>query len=394
MKLTNYSCYLLSLFFFKVGVGAILLATGWDSLTLSDDSLINVTIIMALSFTPAAFVRPIFKRLNNFSISHISSLGLCIASILVILEYMLMEVHMVSMFAINFILWIIIFIIEVACEKWYVFLSQDNNLQQTRKLSAISTGTAQIGIITGPLTVILTKPYSNAFPYGIICLSFIVAAVFSIISIWSNTRNISLLQNGAGVKSKLSKKRFSYILGFGLIWPTLTIYNLSIPILGNYQFQSINVAGGLEMLIALSMVIAGFMHPIIMNNAQNKYKNILVFASLFLASISAYVWHSSLIHVVVSVFAVGFCFGYFRIELRAYLSKSFSALEAGEIISTANSLGGILVVAYAFLFYINNIIEMRDGLTLAFPISFIVFGLAVLYVLNYESNSRLAGTQA
>jgi hypothetical protein len=382
--------YLSCLFFFKIAVGAILLVTGWDSLAISGNGLVNITVIMALSFFPATFARPLFQRLGMISIPKLLSFSLCIAGALIITEHFLKEINLIGTFIVHFILWIFIFIIEVACEKWYVVLSQNHELTSIRKLSGISTSIGQLGIIFGPILIILSKEHSQALPYWIILVNFIIACAFSLSALFNpNTKAILSDKPLAITQIQTNNRRFWYVLGLALIWPTLTIFNLSIPVLAKTEYNSINVAGFLEILLAMATVIAGLIHPYITRAIVFHKRTLLIFVTLFIATSATYIYNSNFILVSLGIFLLGLTFGYLRVELRAYLSQHFEPKAAGEIVAAANSWGGLLVIIYAGLFYVCTQIQNKSGLTLTFPISFILCAALFIYILNYEANDEV-----
>lgn len=385
----NIASYLSCLFFFKVAVGAILLVTGWDSLAISDNGLINITVIMALSFFPATFARPLFQQLGMIPIPTLLTFSLCIAGALIITEHFLMEINLIATFIVHFILWIFIFVIEVACEKWYVSLSQNNQLTSIRKLSGTSTSIGQLGLILGPLLVMLSKEYSQALPYLIISATFIIASIFSLAALFNvNKKNIISNNSPVVMDNQIDKRRFLYVLGFALIWPTLTVFNLSIPVLAKTEYNSINVAGFLEILIAMATVIAGFLHPYVTQAITFHKRTLLVFTTLFIALFVTYLFNANFLLISFGIFLLGLTFGYLRIELRTYLSQQFEPKVAGEIVAAANSWGGILVIIYAGLFYICTQIQGSNGLSLIFPISFILCAAIFTYILNIEAKNE------
>src|SRR5579872_7350947 len=105
------SPYLLCLFLFKMAVGAILLIVGWDSLSFSKDWLLNICIIMALSFFPAAFARPLFQKFSKVFIPRLVTVCLWAASFTFLVEWFLISKKSPALFFVHFILWIFIFII-------------------------------------------------------------------------------------------------------------------------------------------------------------------------------------------------------------------------------------------------------------------------------------------
>lgn len=298
--------YLSCLFFFKAAVGAILLVTGWDSLAISENGLINITIIMALSFFPAAFARPLFQHLEKIPISHILTLSLAIAGLLIIFEHFLMEINLIATFIVHFILWIFIFVIEVGCEKWYVILSQHFELTEIRKLSGISTSLGQLGLVGGAILVMVFQKISPALPYWIIMLCFIISGACS--ASWTKSDDCVTPPIRHSNPTKDQNRKNWYILGFALIWPTLTIFNLSVPLFAKNTYDSLYVAGFLEILIAIATVVAGFSHPYITKSTVFETRTILVFSILCSATVLTYLYSNNIFLVATGVFILGLTF--------------------------------------------------------------------------------------
>jgi hypothetical protein len=150
------------------------------------------------------------------------------------------------------------------------------------------------------------------------------------------------------------------------------------------EYNSINVAGFLEILIAMATVIAGFIHPYITQSTAFQNRTLLVFITLVIASSITYIGNRNFVLVSLGVFLLGLTFGYLRVELRAYLSQRFEPKVAGEIVAAANSWGGLLVIIYAGFFYLCTQIQVERGLTLTFPISFVLCAALFIYILSYE----------
>ena len=383
----DYYAYLINLFFFKLAVGAILLATSWDSLTLSQNSLLNISLLMALSFTPATFARPLFNKLSGISLQKLLPIAFWISALLILIEshFIVVKSHLV--FTVNFILWIFIFFIEVSSEKWYVTLSQDIALKKVRKLSGISTGIAQTGMILGPVLVLPAKTYNHALIYWIISATLIIASLTPLLI--SNKPSYKITNTPEKTKeSQPSKKdsRAAYVLAFAMIWPTLAIFNISAPVLSKIEFGSINVAGTMEMLIGLATALAGFLHPLATKLLTHKKRVLYIFFTLSFFTLLIYFYPNMLSVVFIGTFFTGLTFGYLRVELRTFLSRRHTPKVAGEIVAAANSWSGPLVLIYCLIFYFNASSGIQKGVSIAFPISFIIAG--IVFCLFLLSNSQ------
>jgi len=381
----HYYSYLFSLFFFKLAVGAILLATSWDSLTLSHNSLLNVSLLMALSFTPAAFSRLLFNRLSFFSLQKLLTTTFWLSAVLIIIEsYFILEKSYL-VFVVNFILWIFIFVIEVSSEKWYVALSQNIALLDVRKLSGISTSVAQIGVILGPILVLVAKPFSHSLIYWIIAATLILASTPLVISIKQLHKPASVQIKPYDTQSVQKDKRIACIFAFAMIWPTLAIFNISAPILSKLEYHTINVAGTMEVLIGLATALAGFLHPLTTKFLTHRKRLTYILLTLIFFITFIYFYPGILVIVFIGTFFTGLTFGYLRVELRTFLSRRYTPKVAGEIIAAANSWSGFFVLIYCLIFYFNASSGIQKGITVVFPMSFVIAAIVFYSLLLSDS---------
>lgn len=373
--------YLGILFLFKLMVGGILLITSWDALSLSNDPLWNISLLMALSFFPATFSRTLFNKLKAFSLHHQISINFISMFFLFGLEYVFLLEKSPNVFIVHFLLWISIFLTEIIFEKWFVGLSNNFNINESRRLSGISTTAGQMGLIVGPILMIILKQYSYSTPYyfcTLILLTLgIVPLLFKLPFQNDEHRNI-------GHKSKKNPS-IIYTVAFSLIWPTLAIFNTTAPILAKSQFESINVVGVMEFLIGLAMAIIGFSHIFTMRYMDHFKRMISVFFLLVGSTSLIFLFPNSLKVIYISTFIVGLTFGYLRIELRAFLSHKFSSEEAGDIIARANSWSGPLVLIYCGIFYFESSLRISQEVSVVFPLSFIILASIMCYLLISDS---------
>ena len=372
--------YLGILFLFKLAVGGILLITSWDSLTLSENYLLNICLLMTLSFLPATFSRPLFQKIKYLGLKRQISINFILVSGLLGVEYFLFVIKSPALFLVNFLLWIGIFLIEVILEKWFVDLSSYFSLDEARRLSGISTTAGQVGLVLGPLLMIIMKKYSFSLPYLFCMLSFFIPWVVLIVFKKFPQMDIPV------EKKQYSKRNPSimYTMALSLIWPTIAIFNIAAPMIAKNQFDSINVVGVMEFLISSSMALIGFFHITTMSHMNHFKRIIMVLFMLFSSSILIYLYSNSLMTIFISTFVIGLSFGYLRIELRAFLSQKFSSEEAGEIIARANTWSGILVLVYCLLYYLESLFRNSHGISIVFPLSFILGGCVICILLLNE----------
>jgi len=371
MLKASYS-YLISLFVFKLAVGAIILLIAWDTLSITNHAAMSVSTIMVLSFLPAAFSKPLFTFVKTYSSKVILGSCFLLSAILILVDrYCISQSLIFELYVTNFILWIILFLIDVICERWYVAISKQLNNNQCQKLSGISTSMAQLGVILGPLLVVISKRLGENLSYITICTCFLLAALFAI-----NSQSAPQAVNTQSQPAKLAPHALLYVLGFALIWPTLTIFNICIPLLAKSSaYNSIHIAGILDALIGCGMATIGFLYAKLNRFLTLQIRNTIALAALIISALATYVLSTHFILISISIFFLGLSFGYLRTQMRMKLSEKFSVQQAGSIVAKANMFSALFIIIYAAIFYINNRYINPNHLSIALPLSFFVFAL-------------------
>lgn len=384
-KRSDLFFYLTTLFLFKIAVGAILLAVGWDSLTLSHHEIENICIMMALSFLPAAFSKPLTEFFSTYSIHKILLIFLITSAVLIMVEYFFMNAKSSFVFLINFILWIVIFLTDATCEKWYIALAHKMQLSDIRKMSGLSMTIGQFGVILGPALVLYLKNFNHMQIYISIMMLFLLASAPIFIS---NKRYTIFIKNSQDEYFQNNFKKFLYIIAYALIWPTLVVFNISAPIVSKTAYHSMNIAGSMEILIGLGSAFSGIIHTVFIGLFKSDFNRIYLasFLLIFLPTL-IYFFNNHIVIMLASTFGIGIVFGYLRIELRAYIARFFNPKVGGSIIAFANSISAIFVAIYAFLFYVNSTIQINKSILISFPLCFIVVSLVYLYVLIFDKNN-------
>jgi hypothetical protein len=247
--------------------------------------------------------------------------------------------------------------------------------------SGISTTVGQIGLIGGPLLMIIMKQFSYSLPYFFCMLVLLISGAVPLIS---QLQFKSDKQTNINYNLKKSPSLI-YTIALSLIWPTIAVFNITAPILAKSQFNSINVAGVMEFLIGSAMALIGFFH-ITTIRYLNHYKRIsYVYTSLIASASLIFLFPYSLKTIFISTFVIGLSFGYLRIELRAFLSQKFSSEQAGEIVACANSWSGPLVLIYCLLFYFESGFRNAQEISIVFPLSFIIAASIISFLLVFDS---------
>lgn len=309
------------------------------------------------------------------------SLNFLAAFMLLGLELLFLIEKSSMVFLVNFALWICIFLIEIIFEKWFVALSQNFKINEVRRLSGISTTVGQIGLIIGPLLMILLKQFSYSIPY-FLCMLFLLAP--GIVPFYLKLSSENTVNDDSHCKNTKSPS-IIYTLAFSLIWPTIAIFNITAPILAKNQFNSINVAGFMEFVIGSAMAIVGIYHVATIRY-MNQFKRIgLCFFMLASSTILIFLFPFSLRTILFSTFIIGITFGYLRIELRAFLAHKFSSEDAGKIIARANSWSGPLVLIYCVAYYFDSGLRGSEQISIIFPLSFIIASSIICLLLISDS---------
>lgn len=380
--------YLTTLFLFKASVGSILLLVGWDIIGFSNDSSFNVALITGLAFLPAAFAKPLYNRLGHLTESFVASVSLIISSILVLIElfYITYNLKNIYFFAtIHFILWIFIFLIETFLERWFVKISEDLKDVEIRNLSGFSMGLIQIGVISGPVLVWLTKYISFSAPYISTSILLVLSSIPGVVLFRKHRNLLSFSKisstNSIPIAIEYQGKQLIFVLAFALIWPTVATFNMVVPLLvKTYLRDTISAAVILEAALALGTASVG----ILLSRFQLAYLNskksfIGLFGSIILLIINL----NNFVILSLSIFLIGFFYGHLRILSRTKLAKENSSLIAGKIIAASNALSAPLVIIYLLFSYL----EFNSLQTISFcGLSFLVSG-SIFYLVQKGNSS-------
>ncbi len=396
MNNSSKLAYITSLFLFKLGVGAILLLVAWDTLGFSGSPIFNVTFIMVLSFLPAAFSNPLFKRFRHIKTRNFLTTAYILSALLLPIESLLINHHLsLPLYICHFILWIILFLIDVACEQWFVALSKPLSSEQTQRLTGLSFAIAQLGVILGPLLVILCEPINHYLTYFVITGLFIVAALLAVRAPTLETHHAQQPSSPTPTKAiTLPKSAWPYVLGFALVWPTVAIFNISIPLLAkSHAYHSINVAGLLELLVGGSKVIVGFLYARLALHTAVKHRALTAGLTLALAAGVMYIGHGRLSIASVATFLLGSSFGLLRTDLRQQLARQFSPEVAGLVVAQANSWSALFVTVYGALFWLIASYS-QQAFSPLFPLAYSVIAIIFTAILLPKNTFSLRRQQA
>jgi len=373
--------YLTCLFFFKMAVGALLLLIGWDAIGLKGDSAGNVAMVTLLAFAPAAFARPLYWKISKFTDLTLIRISLFSSFVFVLIERSVMfatHAEKEIFYVIHFLLWIFIFLNEVTLERWFVTISKSMSDDELKSISGSSMAVIQFGIILGPILAGFSKNYSPQMPYYITAILFFIPLVFI-----ATGKSQQIVINVK--KSKVISRRFDILLAFSLIWPTLAVFNMAVPLVSNkYYTDGLNVAVALEVALALGSALAGVFYSKL---SKILFNESLVAVGIAIICLCIEFFKTNMYLLSISIFLLGLFYGTLRISSRAYLAKNISPDEVGNLISKANALSSLLVAAYLYLFYIEN---KSTGSLFVMMIAFVVS--SIFFVFMKRKSNDLANS--
>jgi hypothetical protein len=345
LKLKNETIYLFCLFLFKTAVGALLLLIGWDALNLKGDSILNVTLVTGVAFLPAAFARPLYTRVAKHEDSKLIFHFMWIASLLVLLELIWMKVVNGSIYVFSifhFILWILIFLVEVSFERWFVRISKTLEAEAVSKLSAVSMGLIQLGIIVGPVVIGISKKIDVTIPYVLTAILFIICAIYS-----RSAKPVSISESSVKI---VNPHELLITTAFALVWPTIATFNMAVP-LAVKLLNSTDI--NLAMLIEVALAVGSSMIGFVMSRLKSPFNTTVIFLGIVISAFAFTIFSFSIELICLSSFFLGLFYGSMRISARAVFARLVEPKDAGTLMARANAFSAPIVILYLFCAYLE-----------------------------------------
>lgn len=380
------SNYILSIFLFKAGIGALLLTGALSGISDKENPLLSLALIVGLTFSPALPARRLTKILiktglrRAYFVSVLSVFGILLAlSSLGVTKSFLFYIM-------YFLLWIWIFCLENLMDYWlYCLKESNNNAGNAQSKSLISI---QLGTLSGPFFVALLRLVFPEIEIQELSLAFSIYFLSLFLTIpstgvyqtefsWPRTKIFELNQISY----------WKYSLAIASIWMVIVSFNYFIPLVVLKKLDlSITDLAIYEGIFCVSMALAGMIYSKIESKQLFKYKVLpilVIIATALTLNFDEYTKYTLII--AISIF--GLLFGISRINIKVKIGESFNPEEAAMIIATGNALSFVLTMLVISISYIEytSISVFKDFVAVTFLAVFLFnLYLAVSLETNFE----------
>lgn len=392
--------YILSLFFYRLSNGCLILAVSWLLLNQSHTGEKNLVWVVISSFLPALLIAPMANYIFKFfSITKITVIGIFIVILIVFMMIFSISNPTIIIF-LNFILWCIFFFLEGTWEAWFAeIMKSTTNQEKVKKLNSLSMTVSQVSLMLGPL---LVGPSIRIFHekgpfYSAICLYF-MSIILVLYFIFSSSSFVLKKVDKKLIKQEslieIIKKGPSLFLLASLIfvWPVLGMINMMLPIIGKKRLNGVvDKVAFLDAILCLGMAASGIFLAFQISKKMFSSKGIVILSVIgILSIIPLCLIFKNFNNMVFCMFAFGFTFGGLRIIMRNSFLEKLQPNEIGRIVTAANAFGFPIAAFFAFIYgFFPNFGELSPLMTYILFFGFLLLGAFKLKFNKYQASDIL-----
>ncbi|KAB8032058.1 MFS transporter [Fluviispira multicolorata] len=379
--------YVLSVLFYRLANGCLVLAISWILLNHSQAAEKNLVWVVVGSFLPALLVAPLTNHIFKYFSAIKSTLIACI-SIIVFSFFMILFIHNpLIIIILNFLLWCVFFLLESTWEVWFADIVSGVKGDSAKNLNSLTMTISQVSLMLGPLLVGPSLRYAGQqgpFYTAIILYLIVISCILFYEFKYRLSKKIGYGTNSKKIQQKsileIYKKGPSLFLFASLIfiWPVLGMVNMMLPILGKNRFNGvIDKVALLDAMLSLGMAGAGLFLATFIGKKMFSSKGMCISSILGVFSVFTLcllIKDFNLMMLIIFIF--GFSFGGLRILLRNELLAVLEPAEIGRIIGFSNALGFPVVVTFAFVYgFFPNTGEVSPLMTFLLFFVLIIFSV-------------------
>ncbi len=321
--------YLIITALYRFICGGLILAINWE-LT-SPESTSDLAISTILSFVPAIFtpflINLFFKNCSGSNLTKLSFLGLFLIVLAITLFYQIK----LLLILLNFILWIVFFLLETSLEFWFSELVAHKSEAFINKYSSLSMTLNQVALMIGPLFITFIMKWMTLhwifLIYGIVYI-----LLYLRINKVNFVRHDDTYENA--ITSKESVKSIHYLIGM-LMWPILGTTNFMLPTFIAYKNGKIHEVAILDSALGVGMALIGIL---LSKYLSYKWINIFLLTSVSIPLLWYY-FEGTLIIKLLLMLLFGLSFGGARIIFRKIIVTVYASHTVKNVYSLGNALG-------------------------------------------------------
>lgn len=305
--------------------GGLIVIINWE-LT-NNKSINDLAISIILTFLPAVFIPLLFNKLfENNSGSMITKLTLMVVGVVVILIGFINYFNWL-LIILNFILWILYFLIETGLESWFAELIVNKKENYIEKYSSLSLTLNQVFLMIGPIFIVSLTNYINLFKvYILLGLCYMLLGLFS-------NNCINCIKQSNEETNIFEKVKIVHYLMNALIWPILGSINFMIPVFIYTEKGNINEVAILDSILGISMAIIGM---VLGKYFNLKWLNVFLAISIIIFPMWV-LWGHNLIMKLIIMFLFGLSFGGARILFKKFIVVTYSKNTVSKVYSIGNA---------------------------------------------------------
>ena len=387
--------YLACLFFFKAGIGALLLVGAWNGLEVSASPLVTLALLIFLTFSPAIFAKPLTNYLlaKNFKYLFPILVTSIVTSIFALAN---LELNFDSWFlTCYFLIWAMIFVGENFLEFWlYTIIQKDSSINSltahSRSMLFLQLGTLfGPGVILGIKALVAGTDASDIFAYA---ATIFIPMLFFFPK--ESMKGEAQVDDSIAGREIPDNKQMLLIFAFSvsLIWMVIGLFNYAIPVVVKeiLGLNMVHIAMA-EVAFAASMGFSGLTRLANFESRIDHKKIFLLVSGVFLA-VLFFNW-GNLYFLFFGVVYLGFAFGKSPIYLKEIIGETLLPQESAKVIALGNAFSAVIVmIAIIFSYLEYSIIKMTEyhfsivlivGINLHFLVVSRILGLGKT---GYESN--------
>jgi hypothetical protein len=373
--------FLLTTFIYRFANGLLFLAVAWNLVQSANGGAMPLALSAIGGFLPAVVAAPFARRLLESTDTAKLTLwgisGLC-ACALLFTPFLHIPAALVT---INFMVLSIFFLLEGAWDALLAAIINRLPSSQSDKLNARQSAATQAGLMLGGLPLgWLVREGGTSAPFLTAAILYVIAMLLFAIPklrliVWSAAPKASTLTgeadafNAAEITPSAS---WSVLTTLALVWPCLTLVNMTLPLVANAQGRgTVEHAALLDAAIGLGMACIGVLYEKLIRFPVSVQHGVLAVSAVFIPMPFVFLlllpyWIPAL---AVAFFLSGIGFGLLRVTMRKRLIATQPAHRVGQTVASCNAYGfpvlALLALLYAQSWECGPIVPLAGFCTIA-----------------------------
>ncbi|WP_436855420.1 MFS transporter [Staphylococcus caeli] len=335
--------YLIVTALYRFICGGLILLINWE--LASPESTKHLAIATVLSFVPAIFTPFLIKLLfKNYTGSKLTKLSFLLIFLIVtgITTYYQSTFILIVL---NFLLWIIFFLLETSLEFWFSELVENQSEIFINKYSSLSMTINQVALMIGPLFVsLIIKFIELQWIFLIYGLSYLLL-YFAIKRSRQVTTNLS---EEDATQTNEHIKILHYCISM-LMWPILGTINFMLPTFTTFKNGKIYEVALLDSALGVGMAVIGV---ILSKWLSSRWLSVFLILTIGI-TLLWYLYEDNLYIKLFLMLVFGLAFGGARIMFRKMIVTTYTSQTVKRVYSLGNAFGLPVLALCIYLSILN-----------------------------------------